>query len=128
VLHVATDREHAHAGGPDEALARLEDVLLAYSFERALPDLTTILRDAGVSEELLRTDERATKLLHEAIVARPLATVDAVSRRRIEVELLTLEVEVLTERIASGDVDEQTRAAARLADIRAQLAAIRDEL
>jgi hypothetical protein len=57
----------------DVAVARLEDVLLSLPYDRALPDLASLLASAGVGAELLRRDERALKVLHEAIVARPYA-------------------------------------------------------
>jgi hypothetical protein len=122
-----TDRT---SGTPDEALSRLEDVLLAYPFDRALPDLATILDDAGIGEDLLRQDDRATKLLHEAIVARPLSSIDVVAQLRTEVELLTLEVQVLTDRLADPrtSASELGRASSRLATIRRRLAELRSRL
>jgi hypothetical protein len=124
------DDHRSHADSPDEALTRLEDALLGYPYDRALPDLATILDDAGVTAELLTVDDRAAKLLHEAIVARPLSSLDAVAQLRTEVELLTLEVQVLTERLAAPDADpdEAGRSAARLAAIRARLTELRAEL
>lgn len=109
--------------GWDAALTRLEDVLLGLPFDRALPDLADILAAASVSEAQLRSDDRALKVLHEAIVARPLADVDEVGSLRTRVELLTLEVGVLTERMAAPDatVDDLERASARLADVRGEL-------
>lgn len=114
----------------DEALARLEDVLQAAPFDRALPNLRTILDRARISEEFLREDDRALKVLHEAIVARPLASADAITEVRTEVELLTLEVEVLTDRLhdptaSHADIARATR---RLRDVRAALDEIRDLL
>lgn len=128
---IADDHPTARPGpSPDEQLARLEDVLLAYPYDRALPDLSSILDQAGVGRELLRRDERAAKVLHEAILSRPLASVDAVARRRTEVELLTLEVEVLTERLddPGSSADDVARAAERLHAIRRRLAELRAEL
>lgn len=121
------DDTHRTSSTPDEALNRLEDVLLRYPFDRALPDLATILRDAGVGEDLLRTDDRATKLLHEAIVARPLSSLDAVAQLRTEVELLTLEVQVLSDRLVDPATPEAelARASARLTVIRERLAELR---
>ena len=113
--------------GPDRsddlALCRLEDMLLSLPFDRALPDLEELLRRADVDLELLRQDERALKLLHEAIVARPLNSVDEVTRIRTEVELLTLEVGVLTERLADPDASEerQEETLTRLDDVRIRL-------
>lgn len=118
------------AGAWDAALARLEDYLAAYPADRALPDLDTLLRDAGVPEEFLRQDERALKVLHEAVLSRPLSSHDAVARVRTEVELLTLEVEVLTERLrdpATGDA-EVAQARTRLEEVRRRLEEIRAEL
>ena len=114
----------------DEMLGRLEDVLLSYSYDRALPDLPTILREAGIGQEFLRADDRAIKVLHEAIVARPLGTHDSVARIKTEVELLTLEVRVLTERLRDPRAtrDETERASARLARVRRRLDEIRGQL
>jgi hypothetical protein len=119
-----------HGIDQDLALARLEDVLQSLPFERALPDLHVILERAGMPEELLRRDERVLKVLHEAILARPLATLDDVTRARTEVELLTLEVELLTDRLADPDADEQAVAqtASRLDEVRLHLERIRDQL
>lgn len=118
------------SAGWDESLARLEDVLLGLPFDRALPDLATVLRVAGVDEDLLRIDERAAKVIHEAIVARPLSSTDAISTLRTEVELLTLEVEVLTERLGDRRVsqEEVARASERLAVVRRRLEEIRRDL
>ncbi|MDX1619910.1 MAG: hypothetical protein R3320_02895 [Nitriliruptorales bacterium] len=114
----------------DEALARLEDVLLSLPYGRALPDLSEILDRAGVTEDYLRADERATKVLHEAIVARPLGSADEVRQLKVEVELLTLEVEVLTARLQSDEATESEidRAVRRLDAVRSRLAELRDEL
>lgn len=114
----------------DEALGRLEDVLLAYPYDRTLPDLASILRQAGVSEDFLASDDRAVKVLHEAIVARPLSSHDAVAQVRTEVELLTLEVRVLTDRLRRPDAasDEVERASARLYRVRHRLDEIRAQL
>lgn len=127
---MATDpgSEQTGPGGSwDEALARLEDVLIQYPYDRALPDLTRILADAGVTEDYLHSDERALKVLHEAVVARPLASTDAVSRVRTEVELLTLEVRVLAERLVdpATSEDEARRVRSRLARVRGRLAEVR---
>jgi hypothetical protein len=75
-------------------------------------------------------DERVRKLLHEALVARPFGSLDAVQQVRTEVELLTLEVELLTDRLAASGTppDEVARSTRRLAAIRAQLAALRGQL
>jgi hypothetical protein len=114
----------------DRALARLEDVLLELPYDRALPDLDVLLGRAGVPAELLRRDERVLKVLHEAIVARPFGAMDDVLRTRTEVELCTLEVEVLTERLVehADDPDVFDRVTRRLAALRARLAEIQDLL
>lgn len=114
----------------DLALARLEDVLASLSYERALPDLHVLLERAGLPEELLRRDERVLKVLHEAVIARPFSTVDDVQRTRTEVELLTLEVELLTDRIGDRTADELVvrEAVTRLDEVRARLDQIRDRL
>ncbi|MEX1178369.1 MAG: hypothetical protein WEB09_07895 [Nitriliruptor sp.] len=114
----------------DAALSRFEDVLLALPLDRALPDLDVLLARADVPREVLYRDERACKVLHEAVLARPFADIDRVARVRTEVELLTLEVEVLTDRLddehaAAADV---RRAAARLAEVRRRLEEIRGRL
>jgi hypothetical protein len=117
------------AFAPDEALGRLEDVLLGLPFDRAVPDLDELLGAAGVDRDVLR-DERARKLLHEALVARPFGSLDAVQRVRTEVELLTLEVELLTDRLADRGTaaDELTRSRRRLDAIRTRLTALRGQL
>lgn len=114
----------------DAALSRLEDVLLALPVDRALPDLDRLLEAAGVPRELLRRDERVLKVLHEAVLARPLGDLDAVGRVRTEVELLTLEVEVLTDRLddPATDPKDQDRAAERLAEVRRRVDEIRGQL
>ncbi|GGI09122.1 hypothetical protein [Egicoccus halophilus] len=114
----------------DDALVRLEEVLLELPFERALPDLDDLLARARVPAELLRRDERARKLLHEAILARPFASLDAVQQVRTEVELLTLEVEVLADRLGRVGLDgtDRQRAVARLAEVRRRLDEVRAEL
>lgn len=111
----------------DAALARLEDVLHAAPYERALPDLPTLLERADITERFLREDDRALKVLHEAIVARPLSSVDAIERVRTEVELLTLEVEVLTDRLADPTTSpaDLARSTRRLADVRSMLDGLR---
>lgn len=128
---MSQDRRDPVADGheADDALVRLEDVLLSLPFDRALPDLDDLLDRARVPSDLLRRDDRARKLLHEAIVARPLSTLDAVQQVRTEVELLTLEVEVLTERLGTV-TSEHSRAelAARLAEVRARVEDIRGQL
>lgn len=114
----------------DRALARLEDVLLALPYDRALPDLDVLLDRAGVPAELLRRDDRVLKVLHEAIVARPFGAIDDVRRTRTEVELCTLEVEVLTERLVEHADDPLAlrRVTVRLAELRTRLAEVQDRL
>lgn len=114
----------------DAALSRLEDVLLALPTGRALPDLDRLLARAGVPRELLQRDERALKVLHEAILARPFGDRDDIGRARTEVELLTLEVEVLGDRLAddAASDDEVVRATTRLREVRRRLEALRDQL
>jgi hypothetical protein len=114
----------------DAALVRLEDLLLALPFDRALPDIDGLLARAEVPADLLRRDDRALKLLHEAIVARPFGSLDVIQQVRTEVGLLTLEVELLTDRLADPAATAETIALAegRLAEVRRRLAAIRDEL
>jgi hypothetical protein len=114
----------------DAALCRLEDVLLTLPVDRALPDLDHLLRTARFPRELLRRDDRVLKVLQEAVLARPFADLDAVGRVRTEVELLTLEVEVLTDRLGdrTTDAHDAVRAAGRLAEVRRRLEEIRDQL
>ncbi len=111
----------------DEALARFEDVLLGLPLDRALPDLDDLLARAKMDPEQLRRDERARASLHEAIAARPLASLEVIQDVRTEVELLTLEVEVLTQRLAdpSTRADVARRATERLELVRARLDEIR---
>jgi hypothetical protein len=121
------DTEH---GPTDEALARLEDVLLALPYDRAVPDLAEVLARAAFDRSLLLADDRAMKLLHEALVARPFGSLDAVQQVRTEVELLTLEVELLTERRADPRTadEEHARISRRLGDVRARLEELRGQL
>ena len=120
--------DHTEHGPTDEGLARLEDVLLELPFERAVPDLSELLSRAEVDRSLLLHDERAMKLLHEALVARPFGTLEVVQRVRTEVELLTLEVELLTERLADADAREEQRIATRLDVVRSRLEELRGQL
>lgn len=114
----------------DAAVSRLEDVLLTLPVDRALPDLDHLLRAARFPRELLRRDDRVLKVLQEAVLARPFADLDAVARTRTEVELLTLEVEVLTDRLgdAATDAADARRAVERLDEVRRRLDEIRDQL
>ena len=113
--------DHTEHGPTDEALARLEDVLLELPFERAVPDLPELLARAEVDRSLLLHDERAMKLLHEALVARPFGTLEVVQRVRTEVELLT-------ERLADADAREEQRIGTRLDAVRLRLEELRDQL
>jgi hypothetical protein len=114
----------------DEALARLEDVLLNLPFDRAVPELEELLERADARRDLVFRDERALKLLHEALLARPFGSLDAVRQVRTEVELLTLEVELLTDRLADPDLPdaEARRMGDRLVEVRARLTELRDQL
>lgn len=125
-----------HGGGDvprwleqDRALVRLEDTLAALPLDRAVPELHEVLAAAGVDAEVL-ADERAGKLLHEALRARPFGSLDAVERTRVEVELLTLEVDVLAERLADPATapDVRVRAAGRLDEVRTRLDEVRNQL
>ena len=112
------------------AASRLEEYLASLPYDRALPDLATLLAVAGVPLTLLQQDERARKVLHEAILARPLASHESVEQRRVEVELLTLEVSVLTGALedAAPDSAAADRALQRLAAIRGRLDELREGL
>jgi hypothetical protein len=111
------------------AASRLEEHLAGLPYDRALPDLATILDRAAVPPALLQQDERARKVLHEAILARPLGSHEAVEQRRTEVELLTLEVSVLRGRIEQGEHAATTaEAVQRLAWIRERLGELREDL
>jgi len=114
----------------DAALARLEDVLLAAPDDRALPDLDVILARAKYPVELLRRDERALKLLNEALLARPLSSHEEVAATRTHLELMTLEVEVLTARLTELDVERAVidRSRERLGVLRDELEDIRRKL
>lgn len=116
------DEQHA-------AVSRLEEHLAGLPDDRALPDLATILADADVPMEVVEADERARKVLHEAILARPLASHEAVEQRRTEVELLTIEVGVLTATLEhADDAAAVARARTRLAAIRQRLTSLRSGL
>ncbi len=107
----------------DAAVSRLEDTLLALPVDRALPDLDVLLDRAGIPAALLRRDDRVLKVLHEAVLARPFADHELVARTRAEVELLTLEVEVVTDRLGdpTTSAEDLARAVARLTEVRARL-------
>jgi hypothetical protein len=118
------------AAGWDAALARLEDVLLAAPFDRALPSLRELLERAQVPLSFVQQDDRALKLIHEAVLARPLSSRQEVMEARGQVELMTLEVEVLSERLRDPEASAESVAAARrrLAQIQDELARLRDLL
>lgn len=110
----------------DDALHRLESLLHGLPEDRALPPLDELVASADLPEDFLREDDRARKLLHEAIVVRPLRHVDRVAQLRTEVELLTLEVELLVDRIAATDEpSEASDAVDRVDEVRARLEQIR---
>lgn len=131
----ATDGSRGGSGGGsgddwaspwDDALQRLEALLHRLPEDRALPPLDEIVAGAELPEGFLREDDRARKLLHEAIVVRPLAHIERVGQLRTEVELLTLEVELLLDRL--GDLEdpaEASRAVERIDEVRARLSDIR---
>jgi len=124
VEHDGTHDWHA----AEEAVARLEDVLGRLPFDRALPGLPALLELADVPMSLLQSDERARKLLHEALLARPLSDHDAVELRRTEVESLLLEVRLLTDVLQDGDAEAAGRARQRLTSIRVRLQELRSDL
>jgi hypothetical protein len=78
----------------------------------------------------LRRDDRLLKVRHEAVLARPLAQLPDVVRVRTEVELLTLEVELLTDRLVDGAATATDVASAtnRLREVRLRLDEIQDDL
>lgn len=114
----------------DAARARLEDLLLSLPDDRALPDLPELLDRAGVPDDLLHRDDRILKVLQEAVLARPFNQVGEVQQVRTEVELLTLEVEVLTDRLADDQVvpDVRDDARRRLTEVTDRLSQIRRQL
>ena len=111
------------AGAWDDALCRLEDTLLAQPYDRALPDLAELLGRSRVPLAVVEHDERARKLLGEAMLARPAGEGGPVRQARVRLEFLTLEVRVLTERLRDPDVgeDEARRAVHRLDEVTRQL-------
>lgn len=115
----------------DAALARLEDLLLSLPFDRAVPDLAPLLADAGLPQELLLHD-RARKVLHEALLARPFGDRDEVARVRTEVDLLALELDVLVDRLevarTQGDAAALASLGTRLAEIRQRSRELRAQL
>ena len=124
----AARRPRAHrpedaAGAWDDALCRLEDTLLEQAWDRALPDLADLLDRAQVPLSVVEHDERARKLLGEAMLARPAGEGGPVHRARMRVEFLTLEVQVLSERLRDPEVprDEARHAVARIDEVGRQL-------
>lgn len=117
-------------GAWDDALCRLEDVVLAAPFDRALPDLDELLRRAAVPLAFVQQDERALKLIREAMLARPLSAPADVQRSRAHVEMMSLEVEVLTHRLRDPATPPEAaeHAAARLDELTAELDQLRDDL
>lgn len=130
--HEAPDTPPGHdtPGEWDDALCRLEDVLLAAPFDRALPDLTELLERASVPLAFVQQDERASKLIREAMLARPFAAREDVRRSRTHVEMMTLEVEVLAQRLRDPATppDVAMRAAGRLHELTDELDRLRDDL
>lgn len=111
------------AGAWEDAVCRLEDTLLAQSWDRALPDLADLLERARVPLSVVEQDERARKLLSEAMLARPAGEGGPAQRARVRVEFLTLEVRVLAERLRDPGVahDEALRALDRIDEVAQQL-------
>lgn len=123
-------REPDGPGAWDDALCRLEDVVLAAPFDRALPDLEELLTRADVPLAFVQQDERALKLIREAMLARPLSGAQEVRRSRAHVEMMALEVEVLTQRLRdpASPPEVAERAAERLQELTTQLERLRDDL
>ena len=113
----------------DRAVSRLQEVLEQLPRTRALPDLDALLAQAGADRWLL-TDERARKLIDEALRDRPLSSLEEVRVLRTEVELLTVEVGVLEDRLTDPDLATADRAAlqARLRRIRTRWEQLADQL
>lgn len=97
----------------DRAVSRLQELLEQLPRSRALPDLDALLAQAGADRSLL-ADERARKLLDEALRDRPLSSLEEVRVLRTEVELLTVEVGVLEERLADPTLSTADRQALRM--------------
>ena len=113
----------------DRAVTRLQEVLDALPRSRGLPDLDELLVAAGTDRSLLE-DERARKLLQEAIRQRPLSSLEEVRVLRTEVELLTVEVGVLRERLSGTaiDADQRQELLARLDRLRRRCQQVADLL
>jgi len=113
----------------DRAVSRLQELLEQLPRTRALPDLDALLAQAGADRSLL-ADERARKLLDEALRDRPLSSLEEVRVLRTEVELLTVEVGVLEERLAETNLSTADRQAlqARLRRVRTRWEQVADQL
>ena len=113
----------------DRAVGRLQELLDRLPRGRALPDLDGLLEQAGADRSLL-ADERARKLIDEALRDRPLSSLEELRVLRTEVELLTVEVAVLEERLAETAVSAPERDAllARLGRVRARCRQVADQL
>lgn len=119
--HVPPD--DGHDVDVDAAIARFEDVLFGLPLDRVLPDIDELLSRAKLPRTLLASDDRALKLLHEAVIARPWATPDQRDQVRSQVALLELEVEVLVERLDDDAVEPDVVRATS-----GRIRAIRDQL
>lgn len=91
-----------YSRGVDEDLQRLEAVLGRQPDHRALPDVDQLLAEAGVDASLLDEDDRARKLLADAIITRPFGDLADVRAVATEVELLVLEVRQLAATLEAG--------------------------
>lgn len=113
----------------DRAVGRLQELLDHLPRSRALPDLDDLLARADTDRSLL-SDERARKLLDDALRDRPLSSLEEVRVLRTEVELLTVEVSVLEERLAETAMSTPERAAllARLSRVRARCRQVAEQL
>ena len=113
----------------DRAVSRLQELLEQLPRTRALPDLDGLLAQAGADRSLL-ADERARKLLDEALRDRPLSSLEEVRVLRTEVELLTVEVGVLEERLSDPSLTAADRQGleARLRRVRDRWAQVADQL
>ncbi|TVP69737.1 MAG: hypothetical protein EA340_06765 [Nitriliruptor sp.] len=113
----------------DRAVSRLQELLEQLPRTRALPDLDALLAQAGADRSLL-ADERARKLIDEALRDRPLSCPEEIRVLRTEVELLTVEVGVLEERLTDPNLATADRAVlqARLRRIRGRWEQLADQL
>lgn len=114
----------------DEAVSRLEEVLARHPFDRALPPIEQLLDEARIDRDVLAGDERAQKILDEAVRARPLSTLEAIAEVRTQVEVLSVEVGMLHRQLAGEALtdEELEDAGRRLAAIRALLDETSDQL